>query len=179
MGMVIDDLRVQAMVRAGGGRSYTIVWPDGTLHEEADGFLRLSDGTGTQKTYAYYLVDHLRWRERERLSTESMTLRDLHRYMGAAGARVPIPYGQRPPSPRPGRATPGRPRRTGRRRTSERIAMHPDTPVCAAADRPAWPGRHPLSRDCTRGRRPGPGCPPKFWLYGPPRIRRRLDPALR
>ena len=47
-------------VRAGGGRSYTIVWPDGGVHEEADGFLRLSEGTGTQKTYAYYLVDHLR-----------------------------------------------------------------------------------------------------------------------
>ena len=44
------------------------VWPDGTVHEEADGFLRLSDGTGTQKTYAYYLVDHLRWREREGLT---------------------------------------------------------------------------------------------------------------
>jgi integrase len=94
MGMVIDDLRVQAMLRAGGGRSYTIVWPDGTVHEEADSFLRMSDGAGTQKTYAYYLVDHLRWCERERLTTESVTLRDLHRYMGAVGARVPIPYGQ-------------------------------------------------------------------------------------
>ncbi|HZO64658.1 MAG TPA: tyrosine-type recombinase/integrase [Kribbellaceae bacterium] len=102
-GMVVGDLRVQAMVHAGGRRSYTIVWSDGTVHEEADGFLRLSDGTGTQKTYAYYLVDHLRWREREGLTTESVTLRDLHRYMGAVGARVPIPYGQpwRTPPKRP------------------------------------------------------------------------------
>jgi integrase len=102
-GMVIGDLRVQSMVRAGGGRSYTIVWPDGAVHEEADGFLRLSEGTGTQKTYAYYLVDHLRWREREGLASESVTLRDLHRYMGAVGARVPMPFGQpwRTPPKRP------------------------------------------------------------------------------
>ena len=73
------------------------------MHEEADGFLRQSDGTGTQKTYAYYLVDHLRWREREGLTTQAMTLRDLHRYMGAVGARVPMPYGQpwRMPPKRP------------------------------------------------------------------------------
>ncbi len=101
-GIVIGDLRVQAMVHAGGRRS-AVVWPDGTVHEEADGFLRLSEGTGTQKTYAYYLVDHLRWREREGLTTESATLRDLHRYMGAVGARVATPYGQpwRTPPKRP------------------------------------------------------------------------------
>ena len=55
-----------------GNCTLWIVWPDGTAHEEADGFLQLSDGTGTQRTYAYHLVDHLRWRKREGLSTESV-----------------------------------------------------------------------------------------------------------
>lgn len=102
-GTVTGELRVQHMVRAGGRRSYTIVCPDGTVHAEADSFLRLTDGSGTQKTYAYYLVDHLRWREREGLATAALTLRDLHRYMGAVGARVPMPYGQpwRMPPKRP------------------------------------------------------------------------------
>jgi len=92
--MVVGDLRVQSMVRAGGGRSYTILWPDATVHEEADGFLRGFEGTGTQKTYAYYLLDHLRWRDREGLATETVTLRHLQQYMGAVGAKVPMPFGQ-------------------------------------------------------------------------------------
>ncbi|MEV7526449.1 tyrosine-type recombinase/integrase [Streptomyces sp. NPDC091371] len=83
------------MKRAGGGWSYTVVWPDGTVDEESDAFLRTYEGSGTQKTYAYYLVDHLRWRVRERLVTESVRLLDLHRYMGAVGAQVPMPWGQR------------------------------------------------------------------------------------
>ncbi|MFE0376109.1 hypothetical protein ACFW1M_11070 [Streptomyces inhibens] len=33
--MVLEDLRVQKMKRAGGGWSYTIVWPDGSVDEEA------------------------------------------------------------------------------------------------------------------------------------------------
>ncbi|MEU4955208.1 integrase [Streptomyces lavendulae] len=92
--MVLGDLRVQALKRAGGGRSYTIVWPDGSVDEESDSFLRTYEGRGTQKTYAYYLVDHLRWRVREGLVTESVSLLDLHRYLGAVGARVPMPWGQ-------------------------------------------------------------------------------------
>jgi len=101
--MVLGDLRVQPMKRAGGGWSYTIVWPDGSVDEEADGFLRTYEGTGTQKTYAYHLVDHLRWRLREGLTTAKMSLLDLHRYMGAVGARVPMPFGQpwRTPPKRP------------------------------------------------------------------------------
>ncbi|MGW3974187.1 tyrosine-type recombinase/integrase [Streptomyces ardesiacus] len=91
--MVLGDLRVQSMPRADGGRSYTVVWPDGSVDEEADAYLRTHEGSGSQKTYAYYLVDHLRWRLREQITTESVTLRDLKRYMGAVGARVPLPYG--------------------------------------------------------------------------------------
>jgi len=43
-------------------------WPEGTVHREADRFLRLHDSSGTQRTYAYYLVDYLRWLERECLA---------------------------------------------------------------------------------------------------------------
>lgn len=92
--MVLEDIRVQPIKRGDGGWSYTIVWPDVTVDEEADSFLRPYQGSGTQKTYAYYLVDHLRWRVREGLTTETISLLDLFRYMGAVGARVPMPYGQ-------------------------------------------------------------------------------------
>ncbi|MCM1947737.1 tyrosine-type recombinase/integrase [Streptomyces sp. G2] len=102
-GMVLDDIRVQPMKRGDGGWSYTIVWPDGSVDEEADSFLRLFEGSGTQKTYAYTLVDHLRWRVREGLSTAKTTVRDLHRYMGAVGATVQMPFG------RPWRVPPKRP----------------------------------------------------------------------
>ncbi|MEH6376088.1 integrase [Streptomyces sp. KLMMK] len=102
-GMVLGDLRVQEIPRAGGGYSYTILWPDGLVDEEADGFLRQFEGRGTQRTYAYFLVDHLRWRVREGLRTESVRILDLHRYMGAVGAQVPMPFGQ------PWRVPPKRP----------------------------------------------------------------------
>ncbi|WP_412075579.1 tyrosine-type recombinase/integrase [Streptomyces xanthophaeus] len=73
------------------------------MDEEADGYLRTHEGSGSQKTYAYFLVDHLRWRIREGLTTESITLLDLFRYTGAVGARVNMPYGQ------PWRVPPKRP----------------------------------------------------------------------
>lgn len=57
--VVVGDLRVQRIERKDGRRSWTIVWPEGTLHAEADRFLREHEGLGTQKTYAYYLVDAL------------------------------------------------------------------------------------------------------------------------
>ncbi|MER5862820.1 hypothetical protein [Kitasatospora sp. NPDC002040] len=102
-GLVLGDLRVQEIPRAGGGYSYTILWPDGLVDEEADGFLRQFEGRGTQRTYAYFLVDHLRWRVREGLGTETVGLLDLHRYMGAVGAEIPMPFGQ------PWRVPPKRP----------------------------------------------------------------------
>ena len=92
--VVVGDLRVQRLDRRNGLRSWTIVWPEGTVHEEADRFLRAHDGSGTQKTYAYYLVDHLRWLERECLSFEDVRLRDLERYMGVVGADVHMPLGE-------------------------------------------------------------------------------------
>ncbi|QNT91880.1 transposase A [Streptomyces griseofuscus] len=93
-GLVVGDLRVQVLTRASGGRSYTIVCADGSIHDEADDFLRVYEGSGTQKTYAYSLVDHLRWCRREKLTADKAALRDLLRYMGAVGAQVPMPWGQ-------------------------------------------------------------------------------------
>ena len=92
--VVIGQLRVQELTRRDGRRSWTIVWPEGTVHVEADRFLRRHDGSGTQRTYAYLLVDHLRWLDRECLALDAVTLRDLERYMGLAGAEVRMPLGE-------------------------------------------------------------------------------------
>ena len=75
-------MRVQQIERQQGRRAWTIVWPEGTVHREADGFLGRHEGSGTQRTYAYLLVDHLRWLERECLAVDAVGLRDLERYMG-------------------------------------------------------------------------------------------------
>jgi integrase len=92
--VVIGDLRVQELKRSDGRRSWTIVWPEGAVYPEADRFLRRHEGSGTQRTYAYLLVDHLRWLERECLSLATVTLRDLERYMGLVGAEVDMPLGE-------------------------------------------------------------------------------------
>jgi integrase len=92
--VVIGKLRVQRIERSSGGRSWTIVNPDGSEHGEADRFLREHEGSGTQRTYAYLLVDHLRWLVRERLPLDRVGLRDLERYMGLLGAEVRLPLGE-------------------------------------------------------------------------------------
>jgi len=92
--VVIGQLRVQKLTRGNGRRSWTVVWPEGVVHTEADRFLRRHEGSGTQRTYAYLLVDHLRWLERECLEFGAVTLRDLERYMGIVGAEVAMPLGE-------------------------------------------------------------------------------------
>jgi integrase len=92
--VVVGDLRVQPIQRKGGRRSWTIVWPEGTVHVEADRFLRTHEGSGTQRTYAYLLVDHLRWLERECLTLDGVGPRDLECYMGLIGAEVRMPVGE-------------------------------------------------------------------------------------
>lgn len=92
---VIGDLRVQNVRLGDGHEAWTIVWPEGAVHEEADRYLRRYDGApGTQRTYAYLIVDHLRWLGREALSFEAVTLQDLERYMGIVGAEVRMPFGE-------------------------------------------------------------------------------------
>ena len=91
---MIGDLRVQEVERGGRCRSFTVLWPEGAVHEVADRFLRGFEGSGTQRTYAYLLLDHLRWLEREALTPQTVTLGDLKRYMAALGAAWRGPYGQ-------------------------------------------------------------------------------------
>jgi len=92
--LVVGDLRVQRIECKDGRRGWTIVWPEGTEHLEADRFLRVHDGSGTQRTYTYLLVDHLRWLERECLCLDRVVLLDLERYMGLVGAEVRMPLGE-------------------------------------------------------------------------------------
>jgi integrase len=91
--LVLGDVRVQEVIRGDGRRAYTIVLPAGEVHRVADGFLRTREG-GTDRTYAYLLVDHLRWLEFEGLSSETVGLRDLQRYMAAIGAEYAGPVGR-------------------------------------------------------------------------------------
>jgi len=91
--LVIGDIRVQELVRGDGRHQFTIMRSDGTVHGLADRFLRTCAG-GTDRTYAYLLVDHLRWLEFESLSLQSVTIDDLQRYMGAVGAEYAGPYGR-------------------------------------------------------------------------------------
>jgi hypothetical protein len=64
-----------------------------SVHAIADGFLRTRT-TGTARTYAYLLVDHLRWLPFEAPSSETVGFRDLERYMGALGAEYRGPFGR-------------------------------------------------------------------------------------
>ncbi|MGQ4619862.1 tyrosine-type recombinase/integrase [Nocardia sp. R7R-8] len=91
--LVIGDIRVQEVAHRDGRRGYTVLVPSGAVYRLADGFLRARNG-GTDRTYAYLLVDHLRWLVAEGLSPETVTLRDLQRYMVAVGAEFPGPFGR-------------------------------------------------------------------------------------
>jgi len=90
---VIGQIRVQEVVRGDGRRAYTIVRPDGGGCAMPDRLLRRCEG-GTDRTYAYVLVDHLRWLESEALTTETVTFPDLERYMAAVGAEYRGPFGK-------------------------------------------------------------------------------------
>ncbi|MEY9844467.1 integrase [Streptacidiphilus sp. BW17] len=90
---VIGDLRVQEIPRQDGRVEYTILEADSSVHRTADSFLRMCD-VGTARTYAYLLVDHLRWLPFEGLSSATVKLYDLERYMGAVGAEFRGPFGQ-------------------------------------------------------------------------------------
>ena len=90
--VVINDVRVQELRRQDGRFGYTIVGPDGSVHEAADGFLRTLEA-GTARTYAYLIVDHLRWLAHEGLCPQTASFRDVCRYMGAVGAEYAGPFG--------------------------------------------------------------------------------------
>jgi integrase len=90
--LVVGELRVQEIVRGHGRVSYTVVDTDCTVVAEADGFLRTCRA-GTDRTYAYVLVDHLRWLRFAGLDTGAVSLEDLRHYMAALGADYPGPFG--------------------------------------------------------------------------------------
>ncbi|TKA11824.1 integrase [Actinacidiphila oryziradicis] len=93
LGLVLGDIRVQEVVRGDGRVEYTVLQPGGEVFEAADGYLR-SLTAGTSRTYAYLLVDYLRWLVMECLDFSTATIADLERYMGAVGAEYPGPFGQ-------------------------------------------------------------------------------------
>ena len=58
---------------------------NGSVHSRADKFLS-SFGEGTQWTYAYHLVDHLRWLAANGYCEDNVTIQDLLRYLALCGA---------------------------------------------------------------------------------------------
>jgi integrase len=93
-------LRVQLVNHRDGRRSYVVL--DGgsaSFHARADVFLA-SFGEGTQRTYAYHLVDHLRWLAASRSAEETVTIEDLRRYLALCGAEhagpLGVPWRERP-----------------------------------------------------------------------------------
>ena len=93
--VVVGDLRVQQLDAEGRAAVVDdrVAGGDGASRRRT-GSCASHDGSGTQRTYAYLLVDHLRWLERECLAFEAVTLRDLERYMGVVGAEVRMPLGE-------------------------------------------------------------------------------------
>ena len=62
------------------------------IHARSDRWLR-TFAEGTQRTYAYHLVDHLRWLKAVNASEEAVGLDDLRRYMALCGAEHAGPLG--------------------------------------------------------------------------------------
>ena len=64
----------------------------GSVHSRADKFLS-SFGEGTQRTYAYHLVDHLRWLAANDYREDSIIIRDLLHYLALCGSQHYGPLG--------------------------------------------------------------------------------------
>jgi integrase len=62
------------------------------IHVRSDRWLR-TFSEGTQRTYAYHLVDHLRWLKTVNASEETVSIGDLRRYMALCGAEHAGPLG--------------------------------------------------------------------------------------
>jgi hypothetical protein len=88
-----DYLCVQLVKHRDGRRSYLVlVFVSGSIHSRADKFLS-SFAEGTQRTYAYHLVDHLRWLVANGYREDSITIRDLLRYLALCGRQHYAPLG--------------------------------------------------------------------------------------
>lgn len=84
---------VQAANHKDSSQSFSI-FDAGTakIHSRSDRWLR-TFSEGTQRTYAYHLVDHLRWLKAVNASEEAVSLEDLRRYMALCGAEHAGPLG--------------------------------------------------------------------------------------
>lgn len=89
----VGQLRVQSVRHGDGREAYTIFDSVRGVHGGADRYLAGYACSGSDRTYAYLLVDHLRWLEHEGLTPEDVGFGDLERYMGAIGAKIAGPYG--------------------------------------------------------------------------------------
>lgn len=89
--LTLGDYRVQQVVTA-HQVWYALLAPDGTPHRTATEFLRRYS-PGTSRTYAYLLVDHLRWLEQEGIGVRHVRVNHLRRYLGALGAEHNGPTG--------------------------------------------------------------------------------------
>lgn len=97
---LLNVLRVQVANHHDGQRSYVVLdVSTGVVHRRAERFLA-GFGEGTQRTYAYHLVDHLRWLAVHRYGEDTVAIGDLRRYMALCGAEFAGPMGT------PWRATP-------------------------------------------------------------------------
>lgn len=97
---LLHDLRVQVANHPGGQRSYVVLdVSTGVVHRRAERFLA-GFGEGTQRTYAYHLVDHLRWLAVCRYREDTVGIGDLRRYMALCVTDFAGPLGT------PWRATP-------------------------------------------------------------------------
>ncbi|MFE6031511.1 hypothetical protein [Streptomyces niveus] len=84
----VGQLRVQSVLHGDGRDAYTIFDSVRGVHGGADRYPSGYACTGSDRTYAYLLVDHLRWLEYEGLTPEDVGFGDLERYMGAIGAKI-------------------------------------------------------------------------------------------
>lgn len=89
----VHHLCVQEVRHYDGRRSY-LVRDDatGAFHARADRFLA-SFAEGTQRTYAYHLVDHLRWLASAGLTEDAIGIADLRRFLALCGAEHSGPLG--------------------------------------------------------------------------------------
>jgi len=84
---------VQLVNHRDGQRSYLVLdVTSGSVHNRADKFLS-AFCEGTQRTYAYHLVDHLRWLAVNGYREDSITMQDLIRYLALCGAQHYGPLG--------------------------------------------------------------------------------------
>ncbi len=74
--LVMGELRVQEVRCGDGRRAVTILNSDGSVHAAAEAFLCDCAG-GTDRTYAYLLVDHLRCKHSRHSQWVAVCSRDV------------------------------------------------------------------------------------------------------